>query len=81
LTLKLAAAFIVDTPFYLVMDSDVYARRPFERADLFDAATGTRARADVPAVCVARVVRAAALLEGKVLREGEVFTTPAKDPS
>jgi hypothetical protein len=43
MALKLAAAAIVATPFYLVMDSDVYARRRFARADLFDAATGTRA--------------------------------------
>ena len=47
MTLKLAAATIVSTPFFLVMDSDVYVRRPFSRADLFDAATGLRARANV----------------------------------
>jgi hypothetical protein len=34
MTLKLAAAFIVSTPFYLVMDSDVYARRPWSAADV-----------------------------------------------
>ena len=46
MTLKLAAARFVTSPFYLVMDSDVYARQRFSRADLFDA-SGTRARADV----------------------------------
>jgi hypothetical protein len=34
MTLKLAAALVVDTPFFLVMDSDVYARRPFSVGDL-----------------------------------------------
>ena len=47
MTLKLAAAKVVSTPFYLVMDSDVYARRPFSRRDLFDSATGTRARVNI----------------------------------
>jgi hypothetical protein len=46
MTLKLAAAAVVTTPFYLVMDSDVYARRAFSRADLFDA-SGMRARANM----------------------------------
>ena len=36
MTLKLAAAFEVHTPFYLIMDSDVYARRPFGVEDLFE---------------------------------------------
>ena len=47
MTLKLAAATIVTSPFYLIMDSDVYARRPFARKDLFDTATGTRARVNI----------------------------------
>jgi hypothetical protein len=47
MTLKLAAASIVSTPFYIVMDSDVYARRPFSRADLFDTTSGVRARANI----------------------------------
>lgn len=47
MTLKLAAATVVKTPFYLVMDSDVYARRPFSRADLFDSASGQRARTNM----------------------------------
>jgi hypothetical protein len=34
MALKLAAAAIVGAPFYLVMDSDVYARRPFGVEDL-----------------------------------------------
>lgn len=46
MTLKLAAAAIVETPFYLVMDSDVYARRRFSRTSLFDA-SGLRARVNM----------------------------------
>ena len=45
--LKLAAAYIVETPFYLVMDSDVYARRPWSAADVLlrDSAAPSRLRA------------------------------------
>ena len=41
--LKLAAAYIVNTPFYLVMDSDVYARRPWSASDLLVRGRGTGA--------------------------------------
>lgn len=47
MTLKLAAATIVGSPFYLVMDSDVYARRPFGVGDLLlqgEAGKALRAR-------------------------------------
>jgi hypothetical protein len=47
MALKLAAASIVAAPFYLVMDSDVYARRPFGVEDLLlgaGAAAPLRAR-------------------------------------
>ena len=45
--LKLAIAFYVETPFFLVMDSDVYARRRFNRSDLFDAETQTKSRVNM----------------------------------
>ena len=40
MALKLAAAFIVNAPFYLVMDSDVFARRPFGVEDLLTGGGG-----------------------------------------
>ena len=45
--LKLAAAFYVQTPFFLVMDSDVYARRRFNRSDLFDTKTLSKSRVNM----------------------------------
>jgi molecular chaperone GrpE (heat shock protein) len=41
---------------------------------------GTEARDGIEGGRIARVVRAAALLDGKVLREGEVFATPGRTP-
>ncbi len=45
MALKLAAATIVSAPFYLVMDSDVYARQPFGVADLLLPSSDGRLRA------------------------------------
>lgn len=45
--LKLAIAFFVETPFFLVMDSDVYARKRFNRSDLFDSETLTKSRVNM----------------------------------
>jgi hypothetical protein len=46
MTLKLAAALIVETPFFVVLDSDVYARRAFNASHLLERrAAGAAARA------------------------------------
>ncbi len=79
MTLKLAAALVVATPFYLVMDSDVYARRPFGVADLLlrDGAGVVRARTGLdqpdfpqPAAWFAESAR---LLQTRIVADTDAF--------
>jgi hypothetical protein len=79
MALKLAAAFIVDTPFYLVMDSDVYARRPFGVGDLLlrDGAGVTRARTGLDQLDFPQRAswfqESAALLETRLVADTDAF--------
>jgi hypothetical protein len=81
MVLKLAAAFIVDAPFYLVMDSDVYARRPFGVGDLLvrDGGGGgvTRARTGLDQLDFpqpgAWFAESAALLQTRLVGDTDAF--------